>query len=427
MNLNLKNKNFNKNLKKINLMKKEKSKKLPKIAVSIGDINGISAQLLFQSHNTFCKFCKPYYFVHKELLEQAFKKLSNVKRLESINLVEFEDDKNKLFIKNAELLRNLSFAKEVKISKFKYTLNLNFEKDFKIKAGQIDMLSGAYSFASFKAATFFVKECHAHALNTLPIHKKAWQLANIDFKGHTQALSAFFNKEAIMMLGCKELFVALFTEHIALKEVSSKIKLSNLSEFLISFYENTHFKNIALLGFNPHASDYGTIGGAEECIMKESIKIANLYLNFTKLKAEIKKEFLKENELNLAQIRTHLYQDKKLLKRLESFFEKKSLKLAYIYQNEILVADSAFTKASLKRTNRLVSMYHDLALAPLKALFFEKSVNISLNLPIIRTSVDHGTAFDKAYKGLKISNESFKQACKIASSLAKKSFRKDFL
>ncbi|HEF3953094.1 TPA: 4-hydroxythreonine-4-phosphate dehydrogenase PdxA, partial [Campylobacter jejuni] len=66
------------------------------------------------------------------------------------------------------------------------------------------------------------------------------------------------------------------------------------------------------------------------------------------------------------------------------------------------------------------AMYHDLALAPLKALYFDKSINVSLNLPIIRVSVDHGTAFDKAYKNAKINTKSYFEAAKFAINLNSK-------
>ncbi|MCW1542411.1 4-hydroxythreonine-4-phosphate dehydrogenase PdxA, partial [Campylobacter jejuni] len=86
-------------------------------------------------------------------------------------------------------------------------------------------------FLSFKAASYFVYEKHAHALLTLPIHKKAWEDAGLKYKGHTDALRDFL-KNAIMMLGCKELFVGLFSEHIPLAKVSKKITFKNLSIFL---------------------------------------------------------------------------------------------------------------------------------------------------------------------------------------------------
>ena len=98
---------------------------------------------------------------------------------------------------------------------------------------------------------------------------------------------------------------------------------------------------------------------------------------------------------------------------------EKELKIQHFYQPNPLVADSAFTKNALKHCNRLVSMSHDLALTPIKALYFDKSVNVSLNLPIIRTSVDHGTAFDKAYTRAKISTKSYKEAVKTALHLIK--------
>ena len=111
---------------------------------------------------------------------------------------------------------------------------------------------------------------------------------------------------------------------------------------------------------------------------------------------------------------TSEFSNQNLAQKLE-----KELKIQHFYQPNPLVADSAFTKNALKHCNRLVSMSHDLALTPLKALYFDKSVNVSLNLPIIRTSVDHGTAFDKAYTRAKISTKSYKEAVKTALHLAK--------
>ena len=89
-------------------------------------------------------------------------------------------------------------------------------ENFDIKAGEIDAKSGLYGFLSFKAASYFVYKKYAHALLTLPIHKKAWEEASLKYKGHTDALRDFFKKNAIMMLGCKELFVGLFSEYVPL-------------------------------------------------------------------------------------------------------------------------------------------------------------------------------------------------------------------
>lgn len=377
--------------------------KRPKIAISIGDINGIGVEIALQSHKAICKLCQPYYFIHKSLLNQALKRLK-LKKPKHFYCVEFS---------NAE---KMEFLKDKDSSHFNANLACKFDEKFAIKAGQIDAKSGAYSFASFKFACEFVKMGFAKALITLPIHKKAWSEADIAYKGHTQALSEFFKRQAIMMLGCKKLFVGLFTEHIPLSEVSSKIQVPALCEFFIDFYAQTHFKNIGVLAFNPHASDFGTIGGEEERKITTAIKFANLFLSFKAQSQVRQKAILKAHQLySKESLLQNLFIDETLADKLEN-----SLKLKHFYQPNPLVADSAFTKNALKHCNRLVSMSHDIALAPLKALYFDKSVNVSLNLPIIRTSVDHGTAFDKAYTRAKISTKSYKEAIQTALNFIQK-------
>ncbi len=183
----------------------------------------------------------------------------------------------------------------------------------------------------------------------MPIHKEAWMMSGLKYKGHTDLLRHHFKKNAIMMLGCEKIFVALFTEHIPLKNVPDFIKKDRLLDFFISLNKNIPNKKIAVLGLNPHAGDNGVLGN-EEKIINKAIKKAN----------------------------------KKIGKEL--FFGS-------------IVPDVAFSPHFRKNYNYFVAMYHDQGLAPLKALYFDESVNISLNLPIIRTSVDHGTAFDIAYEG----------------------------
>ena len=375
----------------------------PKIAISIGDINGIGLEIALKSHSFISKHCKPYYFIHESLLNQALKML-NLKKPKHFICVEF---------KNAP---KMSLVKGQKGLYFEANLACQTNEKFKIKAGKIDSNSGAYSFASFKFACEFVKMGFAKALITLPIHKKAWSEAGLAYKGHTQALGEFFGRQAIMMLGCKELFIGLFTEHIPLSEVSSKIKAPKLCEFLLNFYSQTRFKNIGVLSFNPHASDFGTIGGKEELELSRALKITNAFLNFKTLSNTHQKSLLNHHKIESANLLKSLLDDEILLSNLSQSLEKE-VKFKHFYNPNPLVADTAFTKNSLKQCNRLVSMSHDLALAPLKALFFEKSVNVSLNLPIIRTSVDHGTAFDKAYKNAKISTKSYKEAIAVALKL----------
>ena len=299
------------------------------IAISIGDINGVGLEIAIKAHSQIKSFCNPIYFINQNLLSQG-----------------------------AQIL-NANIPADFKI----YECGENF----KIRPGKISKKSGKFSFLSFKNALIFTKNAQADALVTLPINKKSWQKAGIKYVGHTDALSDFFKKQVIMMLGCQELFCALFTDHLALKKVSKQIKNKALFKFLLDFYACTKFNKIGVLGLNPHAGDNGVLG-CEEKAIKKAIKKANHNLN---------------NKIFIGP----------------------------------LVADAAFNANSLKSCNHLVAMYHDQGLAPLKALYFDKSINVSLNLPIIRTSVDHGTAFDIAYKGL-ASTKSYEEAVKYANLIA---------
>ncbi|AXP08291.1 4-hydroxythreonine-4-phosphate dehydrogenase [Campylobacter hepaticus] len=357
---------------------------MKKIAISIGDINGIGLEILIRSHEKLSTLCTPYYFIHENLLQQALKIL-NLKLLNA-NIIAFKDSKTYEFKyeKSHNLLHVYSFC---------LPLGAKVDENFNIQAGKIDAKSGLYSFLSFKAASYFVYKKYAHALLTLPIHKKAWEEAKLNYKGHTDALRDFFKQNALMMLGCKELFIGLFSEHIPLAKVSQKITFKKLSIFLKDFYQQTGFKKIGVLAFNPHAGDYGVIGGKEEQIMQKSIHFVNAFLYSKKDEIFFRKALKDENLQN----------------ELLFNFKGKGVYLPYP-----LVADTAFTKMSLKSCKRLVAMYHDLALAPLKALYFDKSINVSLNLPILRVSVDHGTAFDKAYNNAKISTKSYFEAAKFA-------------
>ena len=279
-----------------------------RIAISIGDLNGVGLEIALKAHNTIKQWVKPVYCINRKMLEKGAK-LLNYKIPDDFETIEVEGD-------------------------------------FEIKPGVIDAKAGEYSYKSFVKAIELAKEKKVDAITTLPINKESWSKAGIKFKGHTEVLRYIFKKNAIMMLGCEKLYVALFTEHIPLKKVPEKIKKNELTQFFIDFYKSTNFENIGVLGLNPHAGDGGVLGD-------EEIK-------------EILPAILEANETL----------DKNI------FYGP-------------LVPDIAFST----KKGRFIAMYHDQGLAPLKALYFDESINVSLNLPILRTSVDHGTAFDIAYKG----------------------------
>lgn len=303
----------------------------PHIAVSVGDLNGVGIEIALKAHEEVSKLCSPIYCINTHMLEQSAKLLG------------------------------------VKVPNDFKTWHVDGE--FHIKAGVVDGASGKYAYDSFISAIKLCEKGETEAVVTMPIHKEAWKIAGLKYVGHTDLLRDYFKKDAIMMLGCEEMFVALFSEHMPLKDVPKMIQKDKLVLFLLDLHKSIGNKKVAVLGLNPHAGDNGVLGD-EERIIESAIKSAN---------ENIGKEL---------------------------FFGA-------------VVPDIAFTPYFRKNYNYFVAMYHDQGLAPLKALYFDESVNISLNLPIIRTSVDHGTAFDIAYKG-EAKTLSYINAVKSALSFSKK-------
>jgi len=293
-----------------------------RIAISIGDLHGIGIQLALENHTEISTIIEPLYCIDTTMLAQAAEKLS------------------------------------LPIPSDFYTVD-TIAAHFAIEPGSVSKESGAYSYASFAKAVALTREQETVALCTLPIHKKAWELAGIHYKGHTDALRDFFDAEAIMMLGSPRMYVALYTEHIPLKEVAKQIDETKLTRFLIDFYKAVKpSREVAVLGLNPHAGDDGVLGD-EERIIQKAVDNAN-----------------------------------HLLPKMQG-----STTDGYgrVY-SQPLVPDIAFTPHIRQQYSHYIAMYHDQGLAPLKTLYFDEGINVSLNLPILRTSVDHGTAFDIAYK-----------------------------
>ncbi len=310
-----------------------------KVAISIGDLNGIGIQLALENHTQIADMVDPIYCIDNTMLQRS-----------------------------ADLLQ------------------LNIPNDFQtiapdasaftIEPGIVSAPSGAYAYASFVKAVELAREGKVDAITTLPIHKKAWEEADVKYKGHTDALRDFFDADAIMMLGCPKMYVALFTEHIPLREAADSINEKDLTRFLIDFYNTAKpTSTVAVLGLNPHAGDNGVLGDEEQIIQK-AIDNAS----------------------------------KQIRQTLSTRYSLPST----LFTNP-LVPDVAFTPNVRKDYTHYIAMYHDQGLAPLKALYFDEGINVSLNLPILRTSVDHGTAFDIAYKGVKLNALSYLNAVKYIS------------
>jgi len=302
---------------------------LKRIAISVGDLNGVGFEILLKAHNQIKQICDPLYCINYTMAHQA-----------------------------AALLKT-------QIPNDFHMFKVSGE--FTITPGTVCASSGQYSFDSFVCALDLARQKSVDAIVTLPIHKEAWMLAGIKYVGHTDALRDLLNSDAIMMLGCEKLYVALLTEHIPLREVPNHITTDEVYDFLIRLHRSLNRSPIAVLGLNPHAGDHGVLG-SEERFIEEAIALANQTIG-------------------------------------EMVFEGP------------VVPDIAFIQRSREYYKTIVAMYHDQGLAPLKALYFDEGINVSLGLPIIRTSVDHGTAFDIAYQN-KASILSYMNAIKSAISFA---------
>jgi len=299
------------------------------VAISIGDLNGIGVEIALRSHERIKEMVDPIYCVDDVMVTQAAKLLG----------LEVPSD-----FHTAKVCNNV----------------------FEITPSQVTKEGGGYSHRSFFKAIELCVNGFCDAMLTLPIHKKAWELAGVEYKGHTDALRDRFKSEAIMMLGCEEMYVALYSEHIPLCEVANNLTDEKFSQFLEDFYNSITLnenETVGVLGLNPHSGDGGVLGDEESEIIEPAIKAMN-----DKLGKEV--------------------------------FEG------------AIVPDIAFTPKVRKNYRYFIALYHDQGLAPLKALYFDKSINVSLNLPIVRVSVDHGTAFDIAYKNQNPSNLSYINAIK---------------
>ncbi|RMD46879.1 MAG: 4-hydroxythreonine-4-phosphate dehydrogenase PdxA [Aquificota bacterium] len=265
-------------------------------------------------------------------------------------------------------LKEILFPTEARKEGF-YLINM-YDKHF--EPGKPSVESGKASIAYLGAATNDILKKQLDAIVTLPISKKYTMEAGFQFAGHTDYL-AYKAKvfDHIMMLLCKELKVALMTTHIPLKDVPSKITFTGIRlkiKLLVKELEEKFgIKNpkIAVLGLNPHAGDGGNIGTEEVNIIQPAV------------------DSLKEEGLNI---------------------------------EGVLSADTAFNRR--KDFDAYLAMYHDQGLIPLKLLCFKQAVNITLGLPFIRTSPDHGTGFDIAGKGI-ANPSSFIEAVKLAYKLIK--------
>jgi 4-hydroxythreonine-4-phosphate dehydrogenase len=240
-------------------------------------------------------------------------------------------------------------------------------------AGQLDRNNSAYVLEILRRGAALCSATKDSALVTTPVHKSVISSAAEPFTGHTEFLAeATGATTPVMMLAAKNLRVALATTHLPLAEIPRHIDQERLERVLVVLDRELRQRfrlnapRIAVLGLNPHAGESGVLGHEEQEIIEPVMRI------------------LTDRGLSL---------------------------------HGPLPADTAFTPDALERCDAILAMYHDQGLPPIKALAFGEVVNITLGLPIVRTSVDHGTALELAGTG-KAKPGSLREAIRVACELA---------
>lgn len=236
----------------------------------------------------------------------------------------------------------------------KVNMVYTWDEDVEVKFGEENETGGKYALLSLQAAVADLKDGKIDALVTAPLSKGNIPLEG--FTGHTGYIANIFGIEKYaMMLLSEELKVALVTEHIPVTEIGQHITIQKVYDKIKTIHQT--LKNdfgisnpkIAVLGLNPHAGDKGAIGKEELTIILPAIQKAK---------------------------------DEKIV----------------VYG--CYSADGFFGTKTFKQFDVVLAMYHDQGLIPFKSMAFESGVNYTAALPVIRTSPDHGTAFNIAGKGV---------------------------
>lgn len=243
-----------------------------------------------------------------------------------------------------------------------------------INFGQEDPIIGAFAIRSLKAATQALKNQEIDVLVTAPINKASIQAEDFKFPGHTDYLNQELTGDSLMLMITETLKVGLLTDHVALKDIAETITPALIQNKIKTIYTTLQQDfgiskpKIAVLGINPHSGDNGVIGKEDQEVLKPTLE-----------------KIREENKL--------------------------------VYGP--YAADSFFGSNAYTAFDAVVASYHDQGLIPFKTLSFGKGVNYTAGLNRIRTSPDHGTAFEIAGKGIADAG-SFEEAVFAALSIFKK-------
>ncbi|WP_185857908.1 4-hydroxythreonine-4-phosphate dehydrogenase PdxA [Blattabacterium cuenoti] len=334
-------------------------KKKIKVGFTTGDINGIGIEIFLKvcCKKNILDFFTPILFGSTKLCF-FYKKILNME------------------INNIREIKNFKEVSDYKINVFNI-----WKEDIKFESIRINHPeSGKYPILSLKKAVKALKEGKIDVLVTAPVNKKCMNFKNFSFIGHTEYLQNVLEGESLMLMIHDILKIALVTNHLPLKKISSELNIKKIIKSIKILHQSmiidfsVEKPKIAVLGCNPHSSDNGLIGNEEK----------------TKIKPAI-----------------------------DNLFQKKGWLIFGPYSS-----DSFFGNQSYINFDAILAMYHDQGLIPFKTLTFNQGVNFTAGLSHIRTSPDHGVAYDIAKKGIANEN-SFEEAIFHAIKIFKN--RKEYM
>ncbi|WP_346236351.1 4-hydroxythreonine-4-phosphate dehydrogenase PdxA [Niabella insulamsoli] len=237
-------------------------------------------------------------------------------------------------------------------------LNLfsSWEEEVAVTPGKLNEIGGKYAVLSLQSAVKALQEGSIEGLVTAPIHKSNVQGPDFSYTGHTPFLKHTFQaKEVVMMMCAENMRVAVATEHIPVKEIHSHLSTELILKKIEIIHQSLSFDfgiskpRIAVLGLNPHAGDDDLVGDEESTVISPAIREAK-----------------NRNQLVFGPFS----------------------------------ADAFFARGQYAHFDAVLAMYHDQGLIPFKSLAQGEGINYTAGLHIVRTSPDHGVAFDIAGKGI---------------------------
>lgn len=323
-----------------------------KIGITIGDMNGIGLEVILKTltDERILNLCTPVIYgsskvvsYHKNIVSLPDFHYNSIKGAEQI-------DAGKINIVNC------------------WNDNVN------ITLGKVSDIGGKFAFTALERATKDLSAGLIDAMVTAPIHKKAMQLADFPFAGHTEYITKEAGaKDSLMFMVSDAMRVGLVTNHIPIKDVASKIHKDRIMKKIQMMVDTLKIDfgiekpTIAVLGLNPHAGDDGVIGEEDRTMIIPAVE---------------------------------------------------EMKVKGVLAYGPFPADGFFGSGQYNKFDGILAMYHDQGLIPFKALSFGAGVNYTAGLSIVRTSPDHGTAYDIAGKN-EADPSSFRKALFLAIDIAR--------